>query len=63
MSGQYELCLSVFNEALKFYEEKKVRNSQVGECWYNLGNALINIGKYDKALDAFQKAKGYNIDE
>ncbi len=30
MSGQYEVCLGVYNEALKFYEEKKVRKSEVG---------------------------------
>lgn len=63
MSGQYDLCLSVFHEALKFYEEKKVRNSEVGECWYNLGNALINLGRYNEALEAFYKAKDYTIDE
>lgn len=47
MSGHYDLCLSVFHEALKFYEERKIRNSEVSECWYNLGNAMINLGRYN----------------
>ena len=53
MSGQYEVCLGVYQEALKFYDERKVRTSEVGECLYNLGNAFINLGKYDEALEAF----------
>jgi hypothetical protein len=45
MSGQYSECLTVFFEALKFYESKQERGSEVGECWYNVGNALLNLNQ------------------
>lgn len=45
MTGQYDLCLIVFSEALKLYELKNIKDAEVGECWYNRGNALLNLSR------------------
>ena len=35
----------------------------MGECWFNLGNALFNLNRYEEALDSFRKAQEYDLDE
>jgi tetratricopeptide (TPR) repeat protein len=63
MTGQYEQSLTVFSEALKIYEVKNVKDAEVGECWYNRGNALLNLSREEEALESFRKTEEYNVDE
>ena len=62
LSNQYEQSLYAFEEALKLYEQKNIKDPEVGECWFNLGNALLNLNREDESLDCFLKAQDYNID-
>jgi len=45
MGGQYEQSLVVFSEALKLYEMRGNKDCEVGECWYNRGNAFLNLNR------------------
>ena len=47
MSKQYEQSLFIFEEAIKLYEAKNSKEPEVGECWFNLGNALLNLNRED----------------
>ena len=45
MMGQYEASLLVFAEAIKIYELKNNTQAEVAECWFNRGNALLNLNR------------------
>lgn len=60
MNEQYDQCLNVFKQALKLYSLKDIRSAEVGECWYNTGNALLNLEREDESLNAFEKALEYD---
>ena len=55
LTSQYEQSLYAFEEALKLYEIKNIKDAEVGECWFNLGNALLNLNREDESLDCFLK--------
>jgi tetratricopeptide (TPR) repeat protein len=63
MLGQYEPSLFIFQEALKLYEQCNSRDAEVAECWFNLGNALLNLNREREALDAFAKTTDYDVDQ
>lgn len=63
MTGQYDQSLLVFSEALKIYEARGLRDAEVGECWYNRGNTLLNLGREEEALQSFRKTEGLPLDD
>ena len=63
MIGQYEQSLFAFEEALKLYESKNSKEPEVGECWFNLGNALLNLNREEEALDCFVKTLDFDIEK
>jgi tetratricopeptide (TPR) repeat protein len=63
MTGQYDQSLLVFWEALKIYETRGLRDAEVGECWYNRGNALLNLGREEEALQSFRRTEELPLDD
>lgn len=63
MSGQYENCLYVYREALKLYQDRGISNSEVSECWFNLGNAHLHLEEEDEAILALKTAQNYKMKE
>ena len=45
-----------FEEALGFFEQALLLNQNDPELWNNKGVALRSIGRYDEALDCFNKS-------
>ena len=46
MSGEYHQCLPIFEYALKLYNDKNIRNKEVAECWYNMGNTYLKLANH-----------------
>ena len=63
MNGQYENCLYVFRSTLKLYSQKEISTAEVGECWYNLGNALLHLSQDNEAILAFNMALNFEVSE
>lgn len=55
LGGQLEQSLVVFSEALKLYEMRGSKDSEVGECWFNKGNVFLNLHRLSEALSCFCK--------
>lgn len=53
--GNFTQSMELFREAIK-KQEWKNPNPYYGESYFNLGLALLKLGKEDKAYDAFYKA-------
>jgi len=48
--------LKRYEEAVKRCEEAISINPSCGDAWFNLGEALRNLGDYDRAIDSIMKA-------
>jgi len=45
-----------FPNALDLYHQAEIERPETPEIYYNQGNALVETGKYDEAIEKFQKA-------
>lgn len=54
--GKALLLENKFEEALGFFEQALLLNQNDPELWNNKGIALRSIGRYDEALECFNKS-------
>lgn len=54
--GQTSLEEGKFEEALSFFEQALLLNQNDPELWNHKGVALRSLGRYDEALECFNKS-------
>ena len=54
--GKALLAENKFEDALGFFEQALLLNQNDPELWNNKGIALRSIGRYDEALECFNKS-------
>ncbi len=55
-NGKIKLEEGKFEDALEFFEQALLLDQKNPELWNNKGVALRSIGRYDEAIDCFNKS-------